>query len=169
MNFLKSCTCGSTRVLGTNICVHLGFTSTWNVVVVAEDTQRTRTWKKILGMTTMMLRLCSPYQYEREGEHRHEEHMELDVQGQFFRSMKAVLWRYIHRFANDLDLTMGWEGQPRHERKQLFRRLYTYKHCNFFCATCGARLCNVQNDFEILCSSNHWSGFVHKNIWEVRH
>ena len=139
MNFLKSCTCGSTRVLGTNICVHLGFTSTWNVIVVAEDTQRTRTLKKTPGIITVMqLKLRSGYQHGREGEAPPwKKHVELDAQEQSFGSMKAVLCSDIKKYAKDPDPTTGWEGQPRHERKWLFRRLYTSKHCNFFlCCMC---------------------------------
>ena len=53
--------------------------------------------------------------------------VELDAQGQPFGAMKAVLSADIKKYAKDLDPTTGWEGQPRHERKRLFKRLYTGK------------------------------------------
>ena len=53
--------------------------------------------------------------------------VELDAQGQPFGAMKSVLCSDIKKYAKDLDPTTGWEGQPRHERKRLFRRLYTGK------------------------------------------
>ena len=55
--------------------------------------------------------------------------VELDAQGQPFGPMKSVLCGDIKKYAKDLDPTTGWEGQPRHERKRLFRRLYTGKAC----------------------------------------
>ena len=55
--------------------------------------------------------------------------VELDAQGQPFGAMKAVLCGDIKKYAKDLDPTVGWEGQPRHERKRLFKRLYTGKVC----------------------------------------
>jgi len=58
--------------------------------------------------------------------------VELDAQGQPFGSMKAVLCGDIKKYAKDLDPTTGWEGQPRHERKRLFRRLYSGKCCTFY-------------------------------------
>ena len=52
--------------------------------------------------------------------------------------MKAVLCSDIKKYAKDPDPMTGWEGQPWHERKRLFSRLYTGKHCNFFlrCMCC---------------------------------
>jgi len=58
--------------------------------------------------------------------------VELDAQGQPFGSMKSVLCSDIKKYAKDLDPTTGWEGQPRHERKRLFRRLYTCKRTTRF-------------------------------------
>ena len=58
--------------------------------------------------------------------------VELDGQRQPFGSMKAVLSSDIKKYAKDLDPTTGWEGQSRHERKRLFRRLYTCKHSSSF-------------------------------------
>ena len=58
--------------------------------------------------------------------------VELDAQGQPFGSMKVVLCGDIKKYAKDLDPTTVWEGQPRHERKRLFKRLYSGKLCNFF-------------------------------------
>jgi hypothetical protein len=58
--------------------------------------------------------------------------VELDAQGQPFGTMKAVLCGDIKKYAKDLDPTTGWEGQPRHERKRLFRRLYSGKCCTFY-------------------------------------
>ena len=55
--------------------------------------------------------------------------VELDAQGQPFGSMKAVFCSDIKKYAKDLDPTTGWEGQPRHERKRLFKRMYTCKFC----------------------------------------
>ena len=60
--------------------------------------------------------------------------VELDAQGQPFGSMKAVLCADIKKYAKDLDPTTGWEGQPRHERKRLFRRLYSGKCCTLYLA-----------------------------------
>ena len=57
-----------------------------------------------------------------------KKHVELDAEGQPFGAMKAVLSSDIKKYAKDLDPTTGWEGQPRHDRKRLFRRLYTSKH-----------------------------------------
>jgi hypothetical protein len=51
--------------------------------------------------------------------------VELDAQGQPFGAMKAVLSADIKKYAKALDPTTGWEGQPRHLRKRLFKRLYT--------------------------------------------
>jgi hypothetical protein len=67
-----------------------------------------------------------------------KKHVELDAQGQPFGSMKAILWSDIKKYAKDLDPTTGWEDQPQHERKRLFKRLYTGKVCNFFlpCMCC---------------------------------
>lgn len=58
--------------------------------------------------------------------------VELDAHGQHFGSMKAVFSSDIKKYAKDLDPTTGWEGQPWHERKQLFRRLYTGKRSSSF-------------------------------------
>ena len=67
--------------------------------------------------------------------------VEQDAQGQPFGSMKAVLCSDIKKYAKDLDPTTGWEGQPRHERKRLFKCLYTGKLCTFFLACmCRAKL-----------------------------
>lgn len=61
-----------------------------------------------------------------------KKHVELDAQGQPFGPMKAVLCSDIKKYAEDLDPTTGWEGQPRHERKRLFRHLYTGKHSHYY-------------------------------------
>lgn len=61
-----------------------------------------------------------------------KKHVELDAQGQPFGSMKAVLCNDIKKYAKDLDPTTGWEGQPRHERKRLFKRLYTGNNSHLF-------------------------------------
>ena len=56
-----------------------------------------------------------------------KKHMELDAQNQPFGPMKVVLYNDIKKYAKDLDPTTGWEGQPRHEEKRLFKRLYIGK------------------------------------------
>lgn len=53
--------------------------------------------------------------------------VEQDAQGQPFGAMKVVLCADIKKYAKGQDPTTGWEGQPRHERKRLFKRLYTDK------------------------------------------
>ena len=53
--------------------------------------------------------------------------VKLDAQGQPFGAMKAVLCADIKKYAKGLDPTTGWEGQPWHERKRLFKHLYTGK------------------------------------------
>ena len=65
--------------------------------------------------------------------------VELDAQGQPFGAMKPVLCAYIKKFAKDLDPTTGWEGQPRHLRKRLFKRLYTGKVCSPHFLECTPR------------------------------
>ena len=57
-----------------------------------------------------------------------KKHIELHAQGQPFGAMKAVLCSDIKKYAEDLDPTTGWEGQPRYERKRLLKRLYLGKH-----------------------------------------
>ena len=64
---------------------------------------------------------------KRGGSTAMKKRVELDAQGQPFGSMKAVLCGDIKKYAKDLDPTTGWEGQPRHERKRLFKRLYSGK------------------------------------------
>lgn len=62
---------------------------------------------------------------KRGGSNAMKKRVELDAQGQPFGAMKAVLCTDIKKYAKGLDPTTGWEGQPRHERKRLFKRLYT--------------------------------------------
>lgn len=52
-----------------------------------------------------------------------KKHVELDAQRQPFGSIKAILYSNI-KYVKDLDPMMEWEGQPCHERKRVFKRLY---------------------------------------------
>ena len=91
--------------------------------------------------------------------------VELDVQGQPFGAMKAVLCADIKKYAKDLDPTTGWEGQPRHERKRLFKRLYTGKVCtSIFWHACVALICDVKPESDILSATKHHSGHEQQGV-----
>jgi hypothetical protein len=73
--------------------------------------------------------------------------VELDAQKQPFGAMKVVLCGDIKKYAKDLDPTTGWEGQPWHKRKRLFKRLYTGKVCTWiFWHACVALICCVKTN-----------------------
>ena len=106
-----------------------------------------------------------------EGSTSMKKRVELDASGQPFGSMKAVLCADIKKYAKDLDPTTGWEGQPRHERKRLFKRLYTGMLCT---PTLGMHVCRKIVMFRMfllfsqsrldMCNSMHANPDIHGSV-----
>jgi hypothetical protein len=51
--------------------------------------------------------------------------VQLDPQGEPFGEMKEAFVRDIQKYAKDLDVTVGWEGQSVKQRRRLLKRVYT--------------------------------------------
>ena len=60
--------------------------------------------------------------------------VEIDRQGEPFGPMKAPFSNDIKKYARDLDPRFGWEGQPKKDRRRLFRRLYSGLYSVLLCA-----------------------------------